>query len=263
MATLSFDGLTVFYELYGKGHPLILIAGYTCDHNVWRLMIDELAKDFNVLIFDNRGIGQTKDDDKKFTLATMADDTMRLINRLGLEKPHILGQSMGGAIAQLIARKYPNDIDKLVLLNTAAKFNSRTRHICEVLLNARKKEMDLSLLVELSMPWFLGSNFLANSQLYTEFKDALVNNPLLQTIPDQERQFNALCSFDSSAWLEELITPTLIIAAEEDIITLPEEAKYLAEGITKAQLNYVPGGHSSPVEAYQQVNQLIKQFLLD
>lgn len=62
-------------------------------------MLNKLKSYFEVLVFDNRGIGQTKDAGDFFTLETMADDTMKLIKKLGLERPHILGQSMGGAIA--------------------------------------------------------------------------------------------------------------------------------------------------------------------
>ena len=64
---------------------------------------DECEFSFHFLIFDNRGVGQTKDAGFSFNLETMAEDTLALIQKLGLKRPHILGQSMGGAIAQILA----------------------------------------------------------------------------------------------------------------------------------------------------------------
>ncbi len=261
MPTLLIDELNVYYELHGKGQPLVLIAGYTCDHSFWGLMIEELKQHFQVLIFDNRAVGQTIDKQANFSLETMADDTIKLIQKLNLEKPHILGQSMGGAIAQIIAKKYPQRINKLVILNSSFKFNQRTNLLCEALLNARIKGVDLESLVELSMFYFLGTTFLSNSKQYIEFKKNLLNYPFLQTAFDQKRQFEALISFDSSSWLKELNLPTLIISSTEDIITLPEESNYLAEKINGAKWVSVSGGHSSPLEAYKQVNRHLLSFL--
>lgn len=78
-------------------------------------MLNGLATRFQVLIFDNRAIGQTKDNNTPFTLEIMAEDTMALVQQLGLENPVILGQSMGGAIAQIIAKNYATQINKLII----------------------------------------------------------------------------------------------------------------------------------------------------
>lgn len=262
MPTLMMDGLEVYYELHGKGKPLVLVAGYTCDHSFWGLMLEELAQHFQVLIFDNRAVGQTKDDECDFSLETMAEDTVRLIQHLNLEKPHILGQSMGGAIAQLIAKKYTEQIDKLIILNSSSKFNQRANLLCQALLTARQKEVELDTLIELSMACFFGTHFLENAKQCAEFKRSLLFYPYLQTTFDQQRQFNALKAFDSSKWLKELNVPTLVISSNEDIITLPRESSILVEHINHAQAASIEGGHSSPIEAYQQVNEHVMKFLL-
>lgn len=261
MPTASLEGLDVYYELHGKGRPLVLIAGYTFDHSLWDFMLAGLAQQFEVLIFDNRAVGQTKDDNRSFNLETMADDTITLIQQLNLHKPHIFGQSMGGAIAQLIAKKYPQQIDKLIILNSSFKFNQRTKFLCQALLDARAKNIDLESLIELSMSCFFGSQFLANEPLCVEFKKSLLTYPFPQSIFDQQRQLNALDTFDSSCWLNELNVPTLVISALEDIITTPEESKNLANKINQAQFASVEGGHSSPLEAFEQVNKHVINFL--
>jgi 3-oxoadipate enol-lactonase len=261
MAITNINGLDIYYELHGQGNPLVLIAGYTCDHTFWGEMLDELTKAYQVLIFDNRGVGQTKDANSSFTLETMAEDTMTLVQQLGLVHPHILGQSMGGAIAQLIAKKYADKINKLIILNSVAKFNIRTIQALESQLNLRKENVLFDLLIESSMPWFFSSDYLDKPENITAFKEIVQNNPSPQSIQDQERQFTALRQFDSRGWLQEIKTPTLIISAEEDIVCLPVESQQLANNVLNAQFITIPYGHSSPLEQPSKVNKALLQFL--
>ena len=262
MAIARINELQLYYEIHGIGKPLVLISGYTCDHSIWNLMLQELAQKFQVIVFDNRAVGQTRDDNRKFSLDTMAEDTIDLIKFLNLEKHHILGQSMGGAIAQIIAQKEAGIIDKLIILNSSAQFNTRTKRLVQFFIDARKKNCDIDLLIDFSLSCFFGTDFLENPKRCAEFRTNLITNPYPQTVLDQERQLHALLPFNSLSWLKEIKNPTLVISAFEDIICLPEESKFLVEGISNAQLMTVEGGHSSPLEAYEQVNQHLLQFLL-
>lgn len=261
MPTLDVNGMKLFYELHGRGKPLVLIAGYTGDHTFWNLMVDELATKFQVLIFDNRAIGQTKDNNAPFALETMAEDTMGLVTELGLENPVIIGQSMGGAIAQIIAKKYASQIDKLIILNSAAKFSIRSAKVLESILNCRKQNMEFDLFIDSALPWFFSSDFLGKAENIQAFKQALINCPHPQSVDDQERQFNALLPFDSRKWIDKISVPTMVLSASEDIIATPEEGMALAQGIPQSQYVTIPGAHSSPIEQALRVNQLIEQFL--
>lgn len=260
MPILNIKGMELFYELHGTGKPLVLIAGYTGDHNFWNFMLDELVHKFQVLIFDNRAIGQTKDNNTPFTLEVMAEDTMALVEQLGLDNPVILGQSMGGAIAQIIAKNYATQIDKLIILNSAAKFSIRSAKVLASLLNCRKENMPFDLFMDSALPWFFSSDFLANSESIQAFKQALINNPYPQSVGDQERQFNALLPFDSREWIGTIMVPTMVISGIEDIIAPLEDGMALAKGIPNAQFMTIPGAHTSPIEQPLQLNQLIDQF---
>ncbi|HAT1849600.1 TPA: alpha/beta fold hydrolase [Legionella pneumophila] len=261
MATLKIHGVDIYYELYGQGKPLVLIAGYCCDHTFWNAMLHELAEEFQILIFDNRGIGQTRDDGGSFTLEAQADDIMAFLEQLGFRNPSILGQSMGGAIAQLLARKHGKKISKLVILNSVAKFNTRANQAMESLLNLRKENISFDLLIEAGIPWFFSSEYLAEPKNIAAFKENLKNNPYPQSLQDQARQFRSIPPFDSRGWLHEIKVPTLVIAAEDDILTLPAESQQLAQGIPNAQFITIPGGHSSPLEHPALVNDAILKFL--
>src|SRR5258708_4769767 len=100
------NGATIYYELHGEGPPLILIAGYTCDHSFWKPVLRDLAKNFTVLIYDNRGVGQTHDAGGKLSAKLLADDVMAVAAALKFKAPHIVGHSMGGTIAISIAAEY-------------------------------------------------------------------------------------------------------------------------------------------------------------
>ncbi len=261
MPTIHTNGIDIYYEMQGHGQPIVLIAGYTGDHTFWKFMKEELEKKFTVLIFDNRGIGQTRDSGADFSLELMAQDTIALIDALGLKKPHILGQSMGGAIAQTIAKNHAQQIDKLIILNSAAKLNQRTMKTLENLYKLCEAQLSFDLFIDTALPWFFSSDFLANQEQIKAFKEDLINNPFPQSINDQERQFKALVPFDSRSWLKDINSPTLVIAAEEDIIALPDESKKLAQGLDNAQFKMIPGAHSSPVEQAHRVNELALHFL--
>jgi len=261
MATMQINGMTLYYEQYGHGYPLILIAGYCCDHSYWTLMLNKLMSDYQVIIFDNRGSGQTQDAGEAFTLETMASDVMTLIQQLGIHRPHLVGHSMGGAIAQIIARNFSEKINKMVVLNSSAKFNVRTNQAMGSLLQLRKANAPVELLIEAVMPWLFSCSFLAVPENVAMFKNALMNYPYPQSVEDQERQFKALLSFDSNSWLHEIKTATLVMTCEEDIIALPSESRQLKNGIDQAELTILEGGHSSPIEQADNLCQMIQKFL--
>ena len=126
MGFIQIGNTHYYYEQAGSGPPLMLIAGYSCDHTFWDDLTKDLTKHFQLIVFDNRGVGQTRDNGSTLTLESMADDTILLIQALGLSRLSILGQSMGGLISQIILDKAPNLIQNLILLNSAKSVNFRS-----------------------------------------------------------------------------------------------------------------------------------------
>lgn len=261
MPTIKVNELSMYYEIHGTGTPLVLIAGYTGDSTFWKFLVPNLAKHHQVLIFDNRGIGQTQDKGGFFTLEAMAEDVLSLMKALNLEQPVIAGHSMGGIIAQIIAKKYPKQISKLIVLNSAQALNIRTFKTLESLLNLRKDHVSFDGLIDAALPWFFASDYLANPENILAFKNDLINNPFPQSVEDQERQLKALEAYRPNQWAQIINLPSLILGSEYDIITLPEESALLAESIPNSQFVLVEGAHSSPVEQPDLVYDLILKFL--
>jgi pimeloyl-ACP methyl ester carboxylesterase len=112
--------IDVAYKVYGEDRddapPLVLIMGYGCTMDIWPpALIDELSAHRRVIVFDNRGMGLSTDSDKELTIELLAGDTADFLKKLGLQRVHLLGWSMGAFIAQEVALRHPERIEKLVL----------------------------------------------------------------------------------------------------------------------------------------------------
>lgn len=256
------NNIKMYYEANGQEQSIVLIAGHGADHTFWEPIRAKLADYFNVVVFDNVGVGQTEEKrEDALELEGMADVIMMLIDKLQLKTPHILGQSMGGALAQFLARKYSEKLGKVILLNTASKLNTVTFLALESLLMLREENISLEGLMNAELPWFFSSHFLKNSSNIEEVKSAILNNPFPQSIDNERRQLVALKAFDSRKWLHEIKNKTLVIASQSDLIALPQESQDLANNIHGAQFMIIPGGHSSVLEYPEQLVQIISGFL--
>ena len=114
------NGIKICYEVKGEGDPVLLVHGFSDRKEHWRGQFDNLSKYFKIIRFDNRGAGKSDRPDMKYTMDIFADDINELLNYLGLEKVHIIGHSLGGMIVQNFVIKYPNKVNKVMLINTIA-----------------------------------------------------------------------------------------------------------------------------------------------
>ena len=120
MPTVRVGDINIYYEDYGKGEPLLLIAGWGTDLSCWLSQIPEFSTKYRVIAFDNRGAGRTDAPDEPYSFRMMADDAVGLLDALGIGQAHILGVSMGGCIAQEIAIEHPERTKSLILAATTA-----------------------------------------------------------------------------------------------------------------------------------------------
>src|SRR3990172_73247 len=95
------------YVEAGSGPPLVLIMGFGGDHTAWAFQIPRLAERYRVIALDNRGVGQTDAPDLPYTTRLMAEDTAGLLDVLGVERAHVVGGAVGGAIPPELAPPPP------------------------------------------------------------------------------------------------------------------------------------------------------------
>lgn len=127
MPTARVNDIEMYYELRGDGPPLVLILGLGGDISEVLGIIDGLAAGCRVLAFDNRGAGRTDKPREPYTIEMMADDTVGLMRHVGLAKAHVLGISLGGRVAMDMALRYPDVVDRLVLVSTAPRVRKTLR----------------------------------------------------------------------------------------------------------------------------------------
>jgi pimeloyl-ACP methyl ester carboxylesterase len=118
MPKVHANGIDVYYEIHGEGDPLVLIAGLGYDHWMWHKMVPGLAEHFQIVAFDNRGVGETDKPVGPYSAQMLADDTAALMEALGIESGAVLGHSMGGFIAQALVLNHPGRVSKLILSAT-------------------------------------------------------------------------------------------------------------------------------------------------
>ena len=108
--------IDIAYKVLGKGYPLIMIMGYLGVMEYWdKKTLRFLSRHYKVVIFDNRGMGETLASCKEFSIGLFADDIAGLMKALNIKKANILGWSMGSNIAMEFALKYSNKVNKLIL----------------------------------------------------------------------------------------------------------------------------------------------------
>ena len=108
--------INIAYRIQGQGDPIVLIMGYGSTMDLWDpRFLDNLSIKYKVVIFDNRGMGNTTAPPGNFSIAQFANDTAGLMAALGIEKSHVLGWSMGSFVAQELAIRYPGRVNKIIL----------------------------------------------------------------------------------------------------------------------------------------------------
>ncbi len=118
MPTVQANGTTIAFARRGNGAPLLLIHGAEADHSMFDALGALLAEHFTVIAYDQRDSGATRNPGTAYGLTELADDAAALIEALGFERTHVFGTSLGGVIAQVLAQRHSQRIDRLVLSST-------------------------------------------------------------------------------------------------------------------------------------------------
>jgi pimeloyl-ACP methyl ester carboxylesterase len=208
MPIVKVNDISVNYEINGQGEPLVLILGLasTIAENRW--LIDSLAKKYKVLTFDNRGAGLTDKPDTPYSIEMMANDTACLMKELNFSQADIIGISMGGRVALELVLKYPEMINKLILVSTSAK-----------VVHTWRRYFIFNILHRLSL-----------------FKDSQPHYAFV-------RQMEASGSYNAAGRLSEINVPTLILHGKSDRIAQYYLATEMHDGITDSKMVTFKGGH--------------------
>jgi pimeloyl-ACP methyl ester carboxylesterase len=263
MPKVKVGDINMYYEIHGKGEPLVMIAGITCSSDFWFKVIPVFSREYRVVAFDNRGAGQSDAPDIPYTTEMMADDMAGLLDAIGIDSAYILGHSMGGLIAQQFALRYPKRLRSLILASTS--FGGPH----QVILN----NPEITLFFERMPSLPIKENILESLRLMfnQEFIDkepsfiqAYIAKMAEHPAPPHAmmRQGQAVMGHNTYERLPEVKVPTLVITGDADMFFAAENSSLMASRISGAELVILKNmGHGFMFEAFDEFNRIILDFL--
>jgi pimeloyl-ACP methyl ester carboxylesterase len=251
------NGINIDYRVEGRGDPLVLIMGFTGGRNLWMFQVPAFKKHYQVVTFDNRGVGKSDKPRGPYSARMMAEDTIALMDHVGIKKAHVLGFSMGGMIAQELAINYPERVAKLVLAATYACSDDGPNGGTPELVEAQKLPIKdyairLANLVSVS-PLRLVFGTLQKLQL--RFMDDSGCTGL-------SGQKEACLDYDAADRLRSIQSSTLVMVGTGDRVLKPSSSEMLAERIPGAKLiRFENGSHMLCTDFIRRFNAEVLDFL--
>jgi pimeloyl-ACP methyl ester carboxylesterase len=257
-------GLELNYERRGAGEPLLLIQGMSANHRAWGDRFRSLLEEsFEVIVFDNRGMGLSSPVSEGFSIAEMADDTLGLLDTLELESAHVLGASMGGMIAQELALAHPERLRSLTLgctycggegsrLMDPADF----QNLVEAMASGDQDRV-FRAMYELN----LSPGFRQDEGHYAEF------TAMAAALPSPREtigfQVQAIVAHDTSARLSQLTTPALVIHGTVDRVLGVANGRQIASLLPGSRLEIFEDiGHMFWWEQPRRSAELVREHAL-
>lgn len=264
MPTTQVGSHTVYYDDCGAGHPLLFITGLGGTRLGWWKQIDIFSTQFRVINMDNRDAGDSALGTAPYTIADLAGDVAGVIQNLNLGRTHIVGISMGGMIAQELAIRYPDLVDKLVLVATTAGGAGNTNPKPEIAALLMRTDEDAATRLRRTYTLIAGEGYMA---MHPQDLDQMIKYALAKpmSLASYQRQLGA-CGLHiakgTAERLGQISAPTLVVHGDCDPLIPYPNGKYLAEHIQGARLATYPGvGHLVMIEAPERFNREVMEFL--
>lgn len=261
MPLININGIRLNYLVDGNGPALVFINGLTMDVNGWYFQVPAFKERYTVLRYDCRGQGQSDKPDMDYTQEIHADDLKNLIDRLAINKVHIVGISNGGMIAQHFAIKHPERVGGLVLVDTSSYIDT----LLGLIINTWIKATEIGgseFRYDMSLPALFAESYIKkNSEAIQVMRENNIKNNPPEPIIGLAK---GCLKHDINERLSEIKAPTLIIVGEEDILIPIKYSKILNDKIRGSKLIIIKDcGHVPSIEKPEEFNRIVLDFLKD
>jgi 3-oxoadipate enol-lactonase len=265
MPRIQAGPIQINYETFGLGEPLLLIMGFGMPGVAWAPMLPFLAG-FKCIYFDNRGTGTSDKPDGPYTIPQMADDASNLLTALGIPKSRVYGISMGGMIAQELALRHSERVEKAVLGCTTPGGPMAVRAADDVLQKLVEGSAMMAVNPEAGldvvMPLLYPAEFIA---AHPELKPMMLAGMKMAPptpIETIQKTIAGIIDFNAYDRLPQIKLPTMIVHGEQDILVPPRNAALLKHQIPHAEVFMIPGaGHNYPAADPIGIHQRITAWL--
>jgi 3-oxoadipate enol-lactonase len=258
----STDGIRLHYEVLGRSSatPVLLIQGLGADKHGWDMQRLPLALQYRVIALDNRGAGRSDKPFGHYSLEQMAADAIAVLDEVGVEKAHIVGASMGGAITQIIGLRYPERVMSLTLACTACRNHPWRRELLNGWASAAG-ERGMGAMAREAARWVIGPR--SFRRLLPAF-GWLGPLAMGRTTHAFVSQVKAILDVDDSIsdQLADVTAPTLVLVGNQDILTPRGDSEEIADRMPNAELVVISGAaHGFMVEHATTFNRVLLEFL--
>ena len=258
MPFAQLEDVRIHYDLVGPaGAPALVFSnslGATL--SMWDAQVAALQKQFRILRYDTRGLGQSSVTPGPYIIEQLARDVLALLDALNLDRVHFCGLSMGGQTGMWLARNAPTRLHKLVLCNTAAKIG--TPEMWNSRIEAVRKGGMRSISSAVMERWFSATYRVNSPEVVHSIRVIFEGlNP-----DGYIANCAAVRDFDAREGIAAIRVPTLVIAGTHDAATTPADGRYLAERIAGARYVELNAAHLSNIEDHQRFTSEACSFLL-
>ena len=260
--TFGEDGTRIHYDTWGNadGEPLLMIQGLGADKHGWDMQRFVLALQYRVIALDNRGAGRSDKPFGHYSLEQMAADAIAVLDAVGVEKAHIVGASMGGAISQIIGLYYPERVLSLTLACTACRNHPWRRELLASWATTAS-ERGVGVMTKEAARWVIGPRSFRRLLPAFGWLGPLAMGRTSHAFVSQVR---AILDVDDTVAerLGEVTAPTLVLVGNQDILTPRGDSEEIADRLPNAELVVISGAaHGFMVEHASTFNKVLLDFL--
>src|SRR5580692_4832778 len=237
MPKVKVNDITINYETQGSGEPLILIPYLAADNACYAFQVADYSKHFTCISLDPRGAGETDKPDGAYSTEVFADDLAAFMSTIGVEKAHVSGLSLGGAIGLWLASKYPERVKTLSLHSCWPKSDPFLKTvvggwqtIAKALVSVRE------MIVQGIFPFCFTPELYAAKPEYIDQLAAFVRSRPIQPVDAFLRQSDAVIAPDALDQLTKITAPTQITFGRHDMVTSTRFVEPFRSGIKNSEL---------------------------
>jgi 3-oxoadipate enol-lactonase len=254
------NGQRLYYEVHGEGEPLLAVMGLGGDHGAWLLQVPVWSTKYRMVVFDNRDVGQSSQADGPYEVSDMAADALALADEIGLDSFHLVGLSLGGAIAQEVALAVPERVRTLTLCVTYGANGGYGPQRSRVL-SAIAERLSPEEFVEFVMMLVYSERLFDQPAFVDAARRAMLENPHPQSTAAWIRQLQASTRHDALDRLGALTMPVHVIGARRDIMVPRFRSEDIVAAIPGAKYTLIDAAHLVNVEAAQEFNAAVLDFI--
>lgn len=246
------------YSVEGDGPPLFLIHGIGAARDTWRFAMPVLTQHFTVISYDLRGHGTSPLPEEEFGLDELVADLEALRHKLGIEKAHFAGHSLGGMIGPAYARLYPDRVLSVGLLSTAAFRTEQDSKNVWAVVHAMEEKGIANILPTLKDRWYTDAFLEAHPDIVQRRMDQVIG-----TSADVFMNvFRIYAGTEMAPWLHEVKHPCLVLTGEFDGGCNPRLNKQIDAALENSELVIMPGlKHSLTLEAGAEMAEQIVRYI--